>query len=215
MLPGTGSDKSPEELFSTSPVRPTTRFLHPFGCPVYVLCDDLQGGKSIPRWDERSRVGVYVGHSAQHSPTVSLILNPQTGYISPQFHCVFDDNFDTPSQDANFSSVWEEKAGFRDSTAIPPERGEANHGQKEYLHKEIPENLKYPFTVEEAAANKEDNNPTTIKETEGASTEPTENVPATTTDTNVEEMELPAQSTATTTRSGRTVKRSSRLQDSD
>jgi len=118
MLPATGSDKSPEEIFSAAPVRPTTRFLHPFGCPVYVLSDDLQGGKSIPRWDERSRVGVYVGHSAQHSPTVSLILNPQTGYISPQFHCVFDDNFDTPSQDAKFSAIWEEKAGFKGNTDV-------------------------------------------------------------------------------------------------
>jgi hypothetical protein len=41
-----------------------------------------------------------------------LILNPQTGYISPQFHCVYDDQFDTAGKDKNFSLEWAKKAGL-------------------------------------------------------------------------------------------------------
>lgn len=68
---------------------------HTFGCPAYVLNASLQDHNSIPRWDERIRVGAYLGRSKQHASNVALILNLQTGHISPQFHVVFDDNFET------------------------------------------------------------------------------------------------------------------------
>ena len=103
LMPRENHSKSPEEFFTKSQVRPTTKFLHVFGCPVYVLQADLQSGKSIPKWEERSRVGIYLGHSSQHAQNVSLILNPVTGCISPQFHCVYDDNFDSAKIDSNFS----------------------------------------------------------------------------------------------------------------
>ena len=113
LLPRATHSKSPEELFSKSPVCPTMKYLHVFGCPVYVLKGKLQSGGSIPKWDDRARQGVYLGYSSQHAASVSLILNPKTGYISPQFHCVYDDAFDSIKNDNNFSDVWATKAGLQ------------------------------------------------------------------------------------------------------
>ena len=36
-----------------------------------------------------------MGVSPLHASTVGLILNPNTNRISPQFHCVYDDYFET------------------------------------------------------------------------------------------------------------------------
>ena len=57
----------------------------------------LQASKKIPRWKPRSRKGVFVGFSTNHSSDVPLILNLQTGSISPHYHVVFDDAFTTVS----------------------------------------------------------------------------------------------------------------------
>jgi len=37
-------------------------------------------------------------------------LNTQTGNVSPQFHCIFDDSFETCKRDAKFQSLWQSKA---------------------------------------------------------------------------------------------------------
>ena len=68
---------------------------HTFGCPVYILDSRLQdaGGAGPPKWDPRSRLGIYLGHSPSHAGSVALVLNPKTGLISPQFHVVVDDDF--------------------------------------------------------------------------------------------------------------------------
>jgi hypothetical protein len=88
--------KTAEELFSGTERQVELTDLHPFGCPVYVLDSKLQSGNgSIPRWEPRSRVGVYLGHSSEHAGSVALVLNLTTGHVSPQFHCVFDDDFTT------------------------------------------------------------------------------------------------------------------------
>ena len=47
----------------------------------------------LPKWDPRSRLGVYLGHSPCHTGSVALVLNPKTLHSSPQFHVVFDDRF--------------------------------------------------------------------------------------------------------------------------
>ncbi|MCA1806890.1 MAG: GAG-pre-integrase domain-containing protein, partial [Actinobacteria bacterium] len=57
-----------------------------WGCPVYVLDPKLQDGKKLPKWRKRSRLGVYLGVSPEHSTTVGRVLNTETGYISPQYH---------------------------------------------------------------------------------------------------------------------------------
>jgi hypothetical protein len=56
----------------------------------------------------RSRRGIYLGVSKDHSSTVHLVLNPETGNISPQYHCIFDDTFSTVWSDGLFDhNVWE------------------------------------------------------------------------------------------------------------
>ena len=89
-------DVCPADLFTGTTV-PRHHLLqaHVWGCPVYVLDPQLQQGKKLPRWQPRARRGVFVGYSPSHSSNVPLILNLQTGSISPQFHVVFDDAFST------------------------------------------------------------------------------------------------------------------------
>ena len=70
---------------------------HMFGCPVYILDARLQsvGGGGPPKWDPRSCLGIYIGHSPSHARSVALVMNTKTGLVSPQFILVFDDNFET------------------------------------------------------------------------------------------------------------------------
>ena len=76
-------------------VRPCTyvHYLH----PVYILDTRLQcvGGGGPPKWDPRAHLGIYLGNSPSHAGSVALVMNPKTGLVSPQFHLVFDDNFET------------------------------------------------------------------------------------------------------------------------
>ena len=49
----------------------------------------------VPKWDPCARMGVNLGFSPVHSSDVVLIYNPTTGFVSPQFHLVFDDDYST------------------------------------------------------------------------------------------------------------------------
>jgi hypothetical protein len=73
---------------------------------VYVLNAPLQAGQSQPKWQERSWVGCYLGCSSQHATSVLLILQPRTGLVSPQFHCIFDENLETLSNLGRFVTLW-------------------------------------------------------------------------------------------------------------
>lgn len=74
------------------------RNLHTWGCPAYVLEPRLHdSGSKIPKWQPRSRRAQYMGVSPVHAETVGLVRNLHTGYISPQYHLVFDDWFETVS----------------------------------------------------------------------------------------------------------------------
>lgn len=56
----------------------------------------------LAKWEPRSRLGIYLGHSPCHAGSVALVLNPKTLHVSPQFHIVIDDNFSTvPFLDKN------------------------------------------------------------------------------------------------------------------
>lgn len=69
--------------------------LHVWGCPVYVLDKKIADGIKIPKWAARSNRSIYMGTSNKHALSVPLLLNPESGVISPQFHVVFDDWFAT------------------------------------------------------------------------------------------------------------------------
>ena len=66
---------------------------HPFGCRVYILDENLQSGKRLPKWNPRDRVGIYLCQSREHVSNVSYVLNTRTDHISPQFHVIYDDYF--------------------------------------------------------------------------------------------------------------------------
>jgi hypothetical protein len=90
------SGQAPIDIFSRTVVpRQRLADLHVWGCPAYVLEPKLQDSKKIPRWQPRSRRGVFLGLASKYASSVPLVLNPSTLYISPQFHVVFDDLFTT------------------------------------------------------------------------------------------------------------------------
>lgn len=88
--PGILDGISPLEKFGQVAVSPRVKHSHTFGSPVYVLDRQLPEGKSLPKWDQKSRVGLYLGSSPRHSRRVALVLNLQTGHVSPQFHVLFE-----------------------------------------------------------------------------------------------------------------------------
>jgi hypothetical protein len=127
-LPPNGAGMSPEEIWcSTKSDGSELRRAHVFGCPVYVLDPALQDNKKIPKWNSRSRQGIFVGFSEQHSSLVPLVLNPSTQHISPQYHVVFDDDFTTvPSlttveeRDKLFEWLFETRTEkYTDSSDLP------------------------------------------------------------------------------------------------
>ena len=65
--------------------------VHTFGSPCYVL----DGSTHVPKWNPRSNLRIFVGFSKEHASSVAMVLNPFTGLVSPQYHIVFDDHFQT------------------------------------------------------------------------------------------------------------------------
>ncbi len=55
----------------------------------------LQDGQKIPKWNRHSRLVQFLGFSDSHSSLVANVLHLSTGYVSPQYHLVFDDFFET------------------------------------------------------------------------------------------------------------------------
>ncbi|MGH3624340.1 MAG: hypothetical protein ACRDQ5_21565, partial [Sciscionella sp.] len=77
---------APIEIFTSSRFdHPILQGTHVWGCPTYVLDPTLQDGKKIPKWRPRSRRGMFVGISPDHSTTVSDVLNLTTLSITPQY----------------------------------------------------------------------------------------------------------------------------------
>jgi hypothetical protein len=62
-------------------------------CPCYVLDSRLHnvGSIGLPKWELRSNVCVYLGHSLFHAGSVALVYNPSN--VSPQYHVIFDHDF--------------------------------------------------------------------------------------------------------------------------
>ena len=92
--------------------------LHVWGSPIYILDKTIADGKKILRWKPRSKRCKYLGVSPTHASTVPLVLNPATGAITPQFHCVSDSWFHTDTSEIDElpdfnSNDWQKL--FRDS----------------------------------------------------------------------------------------------------
>ena len=87
---------SPQEIFCGTVLGCSAlQRLRVFGCPAYVLDARIQDGKKIPKWEPRARLAQFLGFSKEHSTLVALVLNVKTGGISPQFHVVYDELFET------------------------------------------------------------------------------------------------------------------------
>ena len=126
--PNTEHGFAPLELWTVTKSSHTAlQTAHPWGCPVYVLEPKLQDGQKIPKWQPRSHRGQYVGASPVHASTVGLIRHLTTENISPQFHCVYDDFFETiDSTDEQEPAVWPElvvvqsfRSEFNDEDYVP------------------------------------------------------------------------------------------------
>ena len=59
-------------------------------CPTYVLNLKLQNNQKIPKWNCCFLLGQFVELSNEHCLLVANMWNLQNGYVSPQYHCVFD-----------------------------------------------------------------------------------------------------------------------------
>ena len=70
---------------------------HVWGCPTYTLNYHLQNGQKLPKWEPCARRGVFLGIFKKHSSMVLQVLHLSTGAISPQYHVVFGDYFQTVS----------------------------------------------------------------------------------------------------------------------
>jgi hypothetical protein len=112
--PKMGSGLAPIEVFTGS--KSDHSYLlnaHPWGCPVYVLEPKLRDGHKLPKWEPRSKRGQYMGISPSHASSVHLVRNLQTGSITPQYHLVFDDFFETVfSEGEQEPTVWQDLVVF-------------------------------------------------------------------------------------------------------
>jgi hypothetical protein len=126
-LPDNEDGSSPIERFARTEVAPKLKENHTFACPVYALQNRLQAGNRIPKWNPRARIGLNLGTSPRHAASVSLVLNLQTGLVSPQYHVTYDDFFETVRPTATNPptiSNWQSLAGFTQAKVMPPSEGE-------------------------------------------------------------------------------------------
>ncbi|KAL7474485.1 hypothetical protein ACHAW6_000458, partial [Cyclotella cf. meneghiniana] len=83
---------------------------------IFALQNALASGGKLPKWSPRARLGINLGPSPNHARNVNLILNLTTGLVSPQFHCRFDDFFETTrlsGEDVVTAAPWRILAGFK------------------------------------------------------------------------------------------------------
>ncbi len=114
-LPNHSDGTSPLQRFSDIDVAPKVKDCHAFGCPACALHSSLQSGGRTPKWNPRARLGINLGPSPRHAASVSLVLNLDTGLVSPQFHVQCDDFFETARPSAGNPttfSQWQNLSGI-------------------------------------------------------------------------------------------------------
>ena len=91
-----GYSITPMENFPGKTTDITLKNRHTWGCPVHILDARFQvNAAGIPKWEPRSRAGIYLGHKPFQVGSVALVINPATGRVLPQFHVMLDDEFST------------------------------------------------------------------------------------------------------------------------
>jgi hypothetical protein len=104
------------DLFSQISSTLTPKYFHPFGCPVYVLTKPDEKGS---KWEKQSWIGINLGNSPTHAGSISLVLNIETGLVSPQFHVKFNDPFNTVLAQ-QLQIRWQQRTRFTKSDKPAP-----------------------------------------------------------------------------------------------
>ena len=79
--------------------------LHVWGCLAIVLDPKLQNNQKLPKWNRRACVGQFLGYLGEHLSLVVNVWHLYTGHVSPQFHVVFDDLFETVIRNGDNDAV--------------------------------------------------------------------------------------------------------------
>ncbi len=121
-LPVWEDEISRVECFSSIRIESKMKHHHVFGCPVFALENDLAAWSSIPHWSPCARLGVNLGSSPSHARNVYLVLNLHSGCVSPQYHCKFDNFFETVRHggpDVSVPMAWQQLSGLIVMTQTP------------------------------------------------------------------------------------------------
>jgi hypothetical protein len=103
------------ELVSSIQVGSNLRHVHTFGCPVFALQNVLASRSQLPRWSPRTCLGLNLSPSPMHARNVYLVLNLVTGCVSPQYHCCFNNFFETAhhgAPDVSSTICWQQLANL-------------------------------------------------------------------------------------------------------
>jgi hypothetical protein len=88
---------------------------------VFALQNVLASGNQLPRWSPCTCLGLNLGPSLIHARNVYLVLNLITKCVSPQYHCRFDDFFETARHggpDVSGTICWQQLVGLDQLTTI-------------------------------------------------------------------------------------------------
>ena len=85
-----------------------------------MLDPKLQNDQNIPKWNQISCLGQFIGFSHQNSSLIAKVLHIKTINISLQHHVVFDDLFETvynteesdPTVDAICNNLFDHKRSW-------------------------------------------------------------------------------------------------------
>ena len=160
LTPRSKDGEIPLSLFARSSDPPRLETLHPFGCPAYVLENTLQQGTKIGKWENRSRIGMYLGPSPTHARSVHLIMSIKTGLVSPQFHVKFDDFYETIKWENYMpKSEWQYKARLmREKPSSTPDLDKDNISR---MLSRKPSNVLPISTIDQGGNNADDADSTT------------------------------------------------------
>ena len=101
------------------------------------------GSIGPPKWEPRSQVGVYLGHSPMHAGSVALIINPVTGHETPKYHVVYDKTLLIVSHmiDETIPPTWEKMC----KNSVDSETSDVSDLVEPWF-KQLTDTSKYPVT---------------------------------------------------------------------
>ena len=106
-IPRGDTSLSPIELFSEKclPLQSHLKYLHLWGCPVFVSDLKLQDGPKLLKGIRQACLGKYLGYPSEHSTIIGLVRNLSKCFVSPQFHLVNEVHFSPFSMTSFFATI--------------------------------------------------------------------------------------------------------------